>query len=133
MRAAARRGKIPAVADFEASGREPRSALGRVRVRAQVSQKELAEATGISVTTIRRLERLEFDNPPLRYLVNCALALGVPLDQVIEDEWRQWKVFDIAAAQPPGKEWIGEPSARWSQSPFSAMRQRSRANRGGQA
>lgn len=108
---------------------EPRSALARIRVSRQVSQAELAEATGLSLRTIRRLERLELDNPPLRYLVNCATALGVELDQVIEDEWREWKVFDVAAAEPPGAEWLNEPSARWSQSPFSPMRQRSRERR----
>jgi hypothetical protein len=28
-------------------------------------------------------------NPPFRYLVNCAIAPGVELDDVIEDDWRR--------------------------------------------
>lgn len=66
-----------------------------------VTQEELAEALGISVPTYRRIERGETDNPPLRYLVNCALALGVELDAVVEEEWRTWKVFDQERPQPP--------------------------------
>ena len=100
-----------------------------MRVSKQISQAELAEATGISVRTIRRLENLQLDNPPLRYLVNCAMALRVELDDVIEDDWREWKVFDVAAAEPPADGWLSEPSVRWSQSPYSPMRQRSRAQR----
>ncbi|HWN21921.1 MAG TPA: hypothetical protein VNP93_08095 [Gaiellaceae bacterium] len=30
---------------------------------------------------------------PLRYLVNCAIALGVDLDEVIEEEWHEWHPF----------------------------------------
>lgn len=69
-----------------------------------VSQPELAKATGVSVATIRRLESGRMDNPPLRYLVNCALALGVELDTLIEKPWREWKVFDTRSPEPPSRE-----------------------------
>jgi hypothetical protein len=29
-------------------------------------------------------------NPPLRYLVNLSIVLGCELDDLIEDEWREW-------------------------------------------
>lgn len=66
-----------------------------------VTQEELAEAIGISLPTYRRVERGETDNPPLRYLVNAALALGVELDAVIEDGWRDWKAFVETRPEPP--------------------------------
>ena len=35
-----------------------------------------------------RLERGRIKNPPLRHLTSCALVLGVPVEELIEDEWR---------------------------------------------
>ena len=48
---------------------------------------------GISLRTLQRIERLEVDNPPVRYLANCAIVLGCELDDLIEPEWREWKEF----------------------------------------
>lgn len=59
-----------------------------------VTQEELARAVGISVPTYRRLERGEVRNPKFGQLVNCAIALVVALDTLIEDEWREWLPFD---------------------------------------
>jgi transcriptional regulator with XRE-family HTH domain len=75
--------------------------LARARMGRGVTQEELAEAIGISVVTYRRLERGRMDNPPLRYLQNAALALGVDLAAIWEDEWREWKVFDSQRPEPP--------------------------------
>ena len=66
-----------------------------------MSQQELAEASGISIATLRRLERGTIKNPPLRYLANCALVLGCPLEELIEEEWRQW--LPLAKPNPPAK------------------------------
>jgi transcriptional regulator with XRE-family HTH domain len=56
-----------------------------------VSQADLAEVTGISQRNLSRLENGEMTNPPLRYLVNCALALGLDDWRVlVEPEWEQW-------------------------------------------
>jgi len=41
--------------------------------------------------TLQRVERLEIDNPPIRYLTNCAIALGCELEDLIEPAWREWK------------------------------------------
>jgi transcriptional regulator with XRE-family HTH domain len=88
-------------------GTIPETKLAHARMSRGVTQDELARAVGISVPTYRRLERGEVRNPKLGQLVNCAIALGVELDTVIEDEWREWMPFDARAAAPP------EPEAFW--------------------
>ncbi len=67
----------------------------------------MAAALGISRTTYQRLEQGDDGNPRLRYLTNCALALGCELADLIEDEWLQWKTFDTRKAKPP------EPEKFW--------------------
>jgi len=61
--------------------------LARVRLASGLTQRDLAEATGISRSAYWRLERGRTVNPPLRHLTNCALVLGVPVEELIEDEW----------------------------------------------
>ncbi len=86
-------------------GTIPDTKLARARMSRGVTQEELAQAVGISVPTYRRLERGETKNPKLRHLVNCAIALGVELHDVIEDEWLQWLPFNKSnAAKPPRPE-----------------------------
>jgi DNA-binding XRE family transcriptional regulator len=64
-----------------------------------MTQAELARRTGISRATIQRLERGEIEQPSVRMLANCAmvlgaqLATGVRLEDLIEDEWREWYVL----------------------------------------
>jgi transcriptional regulator with XRE-family HTH domain len=60
---------------------------------AGLSQRALAARTGISLRTLQRIERLEVDNPPIRYLTNCAIVLGCELEELIESAWREWKDF----------------------------------------
>ena len=90
---------------------EPRSSstskLARERLRRGVTQQELADAIGIPLIAYWRLEHGRTGNPPLHYLVNCAIALGVELDDLIEDDWRAWHVLDQRRRQPP------DPSAFW--------------------
>jgi transcriptional regulator with XRE-family HTH domain len=75
--------------------------LAALRVRAGETQAELAAMVGLSLAHYRRLERGQVDNPPLRYLVNLALALGVPLTDVLEDAWLEWLPLDQRNPQPP--------------------------------
>lgn len=76
--------------------------LARERIRRGVTQQELADAIGLAIASYQRLERGNNANPGIRTLQNCALALGVPLDDLIEDEWREWLVMDQSrAAQAP--------------------------------
>jgi hypothetical protein len=44
-----------------------------------------------SERTLQRLENSEIENPPLRYLVNCAKALGMEdWRELVEPDWEQW-------------------------------------------
>ena len=76
----------PVVADDLQSERlllpPPRTRLNRARRLRLVSQRSLSLATGISERNLGRLENGEIENPPLRYLVNCAYALGI-------EDWRE--------------------------------------------
>jgi transcriptional regulator with XRE-family HTH domain len=78
-----------------------RTRLATWRERRGITQEELARATGLSNSVYWRLENGRYNNPPLRYLMNCALALGCTLDDLVEDEWREWMAFDARAAKPP--------------------------------
>jgi transcriptional regulator with XRE-family HTH domain len=83
----------------------PRSRLAVARLKRSVTQQQLADVTGLSLTTIRRLDRGEIEHPPITFLLNCARALEVNITELIEPEW-QWSVFDASkAADPPAKEW----------------------------
>lgn len=80
--------------------RRPRTRLAWARKNAGLTQRELSDITGIPRATLQRLERGEYDNPKLRYLVNCSIALGVDLGQVIDDQWREWLLIDAGAPDP---------------------------------
>jgi len=82
-------------------GTKAETRLARVRMARGVTQEEMAEAIGISEPTYRRLERGRMSSPPLGYLVNAALALGVELDDLIEDRWRDWHALRADRPAPP--------------------------------
>jgi transcriptional regulator with XRE-family HTH domain len=67
-----------------------RTRLARRRLAAGVTQRQMWEALGVSRATYLRLEHGRMDNPSLRLLQNCAIALGCALDDLIEDDWRRW-------------------------------------------
>jgi transcriptional regulator with XRE-family HTH domain len=76
------------------------------RLAARYTQKQMAELTGMSLMTYRRLERAELENPPLRHLVNCLWVLRARLPEtrladVLEREWLEWLVLDDRAVEPP--------------------------------
>ncbi len=98
--------------------------LARVRVARGLTQEELAEAIGISLPTYRRLERKDMDNPCIRHLVNAALALGVELDLLIEDEWCEWMVFDDESPAPPRAEEFWRRPFAPGQAQLKELRQR---------
>lgn len=86
--------------------------LAGLRLERGLTQTELAEATGISIATLRRLERGSVANPPIRYLANCTIVLGCRLEELIEDEWRQW--LPLAKAKAPRN-----PEALWKPERFT--------------
>jgi transcriptional regulator with XRE-family HTH domain len=69
----------------------PQTRLNAVRRAKGISQRELGKVTGISQRTLSRLENGDVTNPPLRYLVNCAKALGVSWQELVEPEWEEWE------------------------------------------
>lgn len=74
----------------------------------------MARCTGLSLSTYQRLEKGQMNNPPLRYLANCALALDVKLEDLIEDQWREWLPLDVAsAAEPPKSGWWEKQLPEW--------------------
>jgi transcriptional regulator with XRE-family HTH domain len=88
-----------------------RTPLARMRLKRRVTQKQMWEATGISRSAYMRMERGEHPNPPIRYIANCAIALGCDIEELIQDEWREWWVRAPGhepAAPPTAEEFWGE-------------------------
>ena len=88
-------------------GAKAETKLARVRLASGLTQRDVYEATGMSRSVYWRLERGSIDNPPLRHLTNCALVLGVPVEELIEEEWRTtWLQLspDGPKVQPDPKE-----------------------------
>ena len=77
------------------------SPLAGIRIRRGVSQAELAKAVGVSVRTIERLEGGLIRDPKIRLVSNCAIALGVKLEQLIHPAWREWFDYDDEHPEPP--------------------------------
>lgn len=75
--------------------------LAELRLERGITQRQLAASTGVSIASYRRLERDELRDPGIRTLSNLAIALGVPLEDLIEDRWREWMVFDAVNARRP--------------------------------
>lgn len=74
-----------------------------------MTQQEVAAAVGISRTTYNKLERGEYQNPQLRYLINCAIVLGVErVEELFQPEWRAW--YRPQPGDPPEP---ADPSALW--------------------
>lgn len=79
-----------------------------------MTQKDLSHLTGISLRTIQRLELGEVSSPPLRYLVNIAIVLDVELDEILDEEWLTWHVFDQSAPRPVNQTLKGRGRGRLS-------------------
>ena len=47
--------------------------------------------------------------PHLWWYVNCAIALNVELEEILEDDARDWHATARAPAPPPG-DWRAEPT-----------------------
>jgi transcriptional regulator with XRE-family HTH domain len=88
---------------------EGESPLAYWRTIRGVTQEEMADAVGISLSTYRRLERGRIDDPGVRVLHNCAIALGVPLYEIIPSDWHEWTTFDPSASKPPKWETFFHP------------------------
>jgi transcriptional regulator with XRE-family HTH domain len=77
-------------------------------MRRGLTQKEMVRLTGISRGTYLRLERGVHPNPRIGMLANCAIVLGVELEELIEPQWRRWvKPYRTWPDEPPN------PSELW--------------------
>jgi transcriptional regulator with XRE-family HTH domain len=80
--------------------------LARLRLARGLSQEAMAAVIGVAPVTYQRLERDEIENPPIGYLVNCAIVLGVEFAEVCEDRCLQWHRMSASAASPPALDWL---------------------------
>jgi transcriptional regulator with XRE-family HTH domain len=69
-----------------------------------VTQAELARVTGYSLNTLIRLEQQRVKYPRLGPFVNCAIALGVELHEVLSPWHLDWQSSD-KAPEPPEEGW----------------------------
>lgn len=70
------------------------------RDRAKLTQEQMSKEAGIPLRTYQRLEAGDLWNPPIRYLINCAIAHAVPLNEICEDEWLDWTEFVAGYRHP---------------------------------
>jgi transcriptional regulator with XRE-family HTH domain len=52
-------------------------------------QHELATLAGIRPGSLRDVEQARNTNPPIGLLIRCAVVLGCPIEELIEESW--WK------------------------------------------
>lgn len=78
-----------------------RTRLARQRVIGGYTQADMARLTGLTKETYVRLERGQIDNPPIRYLANCAWVLYCEIADISEEEWLGWTSFDASAPRAP--------------------------------
>jgi transcriptional regulator with XRE-family HTH domain len=71
--------------------------IARRRVELDVSREALAEATGISLKTLQRIECGESTNPTVRQLYAIAVALGSTPSALVEEGWLARGVKRLAA------------------------------------
>lgn len=78
-----------------------RSRIARRRVQIRLSEKRLAELTGLSLRQVQRYCAGEIKDPRLSELVNLAMALDCRLEDILEPEFLEWTVFDATNAPEP--------------------------------
>lgn len=75
-----------------------------MRIAKDVDRIELAQAVGISYTSLYRLETGMAPNAPLWWYTNCAIALGVKLEKILDPQDQGWHPSSKARV-PPGPNW----------------------------
>lgn len=65
-----------------------RTKLARARLERSLTQRQVSDFAGIALSSYRRLERGQIENPPLGWLVNLQHVLALEdVGELIEDEW----------------------------------------------
>lgn len=87
----------------------PKTNLAKARLKAGITQEQMAAWVGLSLRHYRRLEtandKTRYGDPRLSVLVNCALALHVPFDEVAPTSWKKtWTKFSRQGPERPPTE-----------------------------
>ena len=80
---------------------KPRTKLADWRLKRGANQPGMVRDTGIPLSTYQRMEAGDYERPPYQALYNCAIVLQVEIDELIEDKYKTWTVFQAGAAAPP--------------------------------
>lgn len=80
---------------------EPKTKLAEWRLKRGVSQPDMVRDTGIPISTYQRIETGTYDRLPYQQLYNCALVLGVDVDELIDERFKRWTTFHPKAKAPP--------------------------------
>ena len=91
-----------------------------MRVDKGIDRHELAQAVGMSYNSLYRLESGMVKNPPLWWYQNCAIALGVKFEQILDYEHSGWHGSDRAPT-PPGADWLKAPRAKQKRTASSTV------------
>lgn len=94
---------------------QPKTNLARERIKAGLTQHEVALYTGISIRHYRRLES-GVTAITLPELANCAILFGVQIEDVVEKDWRKWHQLRRWTPAAPTKEKLKrlhEQRGRW--------------------
>jgi transcriptional regulator with XRE-family HTH domain len=75
--------------------------LAEWRLRRGLTQRQMSELTGLSPASYWRLERGQVTNPPIRYLVNCAIVLRCDWTDLLEEQYVQWLPLGTGGRTPP--------------------------------
>lgn len=97
------------------------SRLARKRVERGLTRHELARRVGISEESLKRLEYEQRPNAPLWWYRNLAIALRVPIDDILDERELRWRKTDMAP-EPPSPDWLD--AAREPARPSPAQRLR---------
>jgi transcriptional regulator with XRE-family HTH domain len=77
-----------------------------------MTQEEVAEAAGISISAYRAIERGKSDNPLLGVIANIAYVLGCEATEVIEPEWWEWTPWPTSSKNASGRK-REDPRSLW--------------------
>jgi transcriptional regulator with XRE-family HTH domain len=99
-------------------GRKPgeqtfaRTRVAQLRVYRGMTQEEVAEAAGISLSAYRAIERGKNDNPQLGVIANIAYVLGYELVDAVDPDWLDWTYWPTSSRNPVGQK-PDDPRALW--------------------
>jgi DNA-binding Xre family transcriptional regulator len=82
-----------------------------MRVEKGILRHELAQVTGMTRSSLYRLESGMVKNPPLWWYQNCAIALGIKVEEILDYAHQGWHGTPRARNEPPPN-WVSIARAR---------------------